>query len=112
VGWSYTILFIGPVRYIRIYVIYVSGDNQSVASLLLGVHGPYTVVYTAVPCIQGRIDGLLRTQPCTRPVKHGRVYGPYTAVYTIVYTTVQMDEYTAVYGRCIGRETSGHAVTV
>ena len=47
-----------------------------------------------------------------RPIKHGRVYGPYTAVYTIVYMTVQMDEYTAMYGQCNGHETSGHAVTV
>jgi len=70
--------------------------------LLFSVHGPYTVVYTAVPC----------TGLCTRPAKHGRVYGPYTAVYTIVYMTVQMDEYTAVYGRFNGHETSGHAVTV
>jgi len=29
-----------------------------------------------------------------------------------VYTTVQMDEYTAVYERCNGHETSGHAMTV
>ena len=70
------------------------------------------LVYTArtrsctQPC---RVDGLLRTQ-LPRPVKHGRVYGP--SVYTIVYTTVQMDEYTVVYGRCNGHETSGHAVTV
>ena len=67
------------------------------------------------PCrVQGSVDGLLRTQPCTctQPIKHGRVYGPYTAVYTIVYTTVQMAEYTAMYGRCNGHETSGHAVTV
>jgi len=48
------------------------------------------IVYTArtgsctQPCrVQGRVDGLLRTQPCTRPVKHGRVYGPSIAVYTI-----------------------------
>ena len=79
------------------------------------------LVYTAGPVHRrvhsrvvyiGRVDGLLRTQPCTRPVKHGRVYGTYTAVYTIVYMTVQMDEYTAVYGQCNGHETSGHAVTV
>ena len=31
---------------------------------------------------------------------------------TIVYMTVQMDEYTAVFGQCNGYETSGHAVTV
>ena len=30
----------------------------------------------------------------------------------IVYMTVQMDEYTAMYGRCNGHETSAHAVTV
>ena len=77
------------------------------------------LVYTArtrsctQPCrVQGRVDGLLRTQQCTRPVKHGLVYGPYTAMYTIVYTTVQIDEYTAMYGQCNGHETSGHAVTV
>jgi len=33
---------------------------------------------------------MLRTQTCSRPVKHGRVYGQYTEVYTIVYMTVQM----------------------
>ena len=64
------------------YLVYTTGP----------VHGR---VYTAVPC----------TGPCRRPVT-------YTAVYTIVYMTVQMDEYTAVYGRCNGHETSGHAVTV
>ena len=63
------------------------------------------MVYTAVARV-------LRTRPCTQPVKHGRVYGPYAAVYTIVYMTVQMEEYTAMYGRCNGHETSGHAVTV
>ena len=114
-GWSYSyrILFIGPVRYIRIYL-YVILFPVTI-TLLLSCYLVYTARTRSCtqPCrVQGRVDGLLCTQPRTRPAKHGRVYGPYTAVYTIVYTTVQMDEYTAMYGRCNGHETSGHAVTV
>ena len=73
-------------------------------NLLLSCYLVYTArtLSCTQPCrVQGHVDSLLRTQPCTRPVEHGPVYGPYTAVYTIVYTTVQMDEYTAVYVRAV-----------